>query len=922
MDTGYSGTVTLGANLEVTTLVEINQGTLTGSASYTLTFGYEFDFNSGAITGDTLRLCADGLGTTYMNTTLSATFKSLQASSDLVVKSTAVITVRAITVDADVVLTIDTGAIRNTPYFDWGFSNLGEIAGEDGGQLQLMNRASVTQSITFGEVNCIVKILGDASTAGGATLQLAADAVIGGELWVWSLHATYTCTLDLTASDYDLSATKVVIDDRGIINARGGDIECTGDWDSTDGTFTAAASSLTMAGNDLSISMDETDWVYDLRIDGYVTCDSSIAIEHDFDVTAGSTLIVDDGTTLTYNCSGGGAYTNSGIVMGSGEIDFTLDNADRSITFGHIRVDTTSIIATSETTADRTLTMLTDTKFGDYLIIMSNHGSYLMICDTTAGNVSIHLGFTNGTRGMVYYSYVWSVPSDNAYVIGISGGSYRLLEEGTNAVILTESVATGFADNVTQYAVYLCPHDGEITFENGTYTFFCGVDFYIGGWNRSVQIDIQTDLTISGSGNTTLEFREGLEVDTDNGVAIFVLFGDAQPMTFSNLNFTVSESVTASYTNGIFLDAYTNLVAFSDLTIEDCTFWNLTWGVWADAGAVLSGSGNMISDNVFYGGNGYAFHNQPYGATVTRNTFQNEVCALMVDSVSNISIEDNMFIDCGDGAGAYCIYIWDDVDNCAISDNIMTGVSEADSKAVIIGHVAGKPDCSNITIDGNGMDTFQYGIQARGGNDTLITNNAFMDVTHLIDDEATESTITGNANYSLSGSFEVSVTIAAGGVSYEGVTLIAHPASMMVNITMLRYTTKAWEFESDATNTTVTYIVYGLRDDLMYEVYHESVRVDTYDGPSFSFTVNGNGSVKILEWYAQSVSGLVVLAVNMVSLGMVISIVVGWVIPFTKAIRDGKFRRLDQMTTDLIRGAIFIVIAILMTVMLNNIVLG
>jgi hypothetical protein len=68
-------------------------------------------------------------------------------------------------------------------------------------------------------------------------------------LGVLSAHAANTCTLDLSASNFALTAKTITVGVRGILNARGSVVTSNGTFDSSAGTFTQGTSTLIMGAN-------------------------------------------------------------------------------------------------------------------------------------------------------------------------------------------------------------------------------------------------------------------------------------------------------------------------------------------------------------------------------------------------------------------------------------------------------------------------------------------------------------------------------------------------------------------------------------------------------------------------------------------------------------------------------------------------
>jgi hypothetical protein len=104
-------------------------------------------------------------------------------------------------------------------------------------------------------------------------------------------------TLDLSASNYALSATDITIGIRGILNGRGSTITCSGSWDSSAGTYTVGTSILIMTGASKTLKLG-SESLYKLQVNTGAT------------ITASSNLPVTYSETITGTLTLG-SYTNT-----------------------------------------------------------------------------------------------------------------------------------------------------------------------------------------------------------------------------------------------------------------------------------------------------------------------------------------------------------------------------------------------------------------------------------------------------------------------------------------------------------------------------------------------------------------------------------------------------------------------------------
>lgn len=154
--------------------------------------------------------------------------------------------------------------------------------------------------------------------------------------------------------------------------------------------------------------------------------------------------------------------------------------------------------------------------------------------------------------------------------------------------------------------------------------------------------------------------------------------------------------------------------------------------------------------------------------------------------------------------------------------------------------------------------------------------------------------------------------------------LAATPSNGFINISVDEYSESAlaWTASVFTSGTSVFYVVYKLSSDSGYKVYLDGNVIATGTGPTLSFTATGGGEFEVVVWYPKTVSSMVLLTVNMVGLGILVSVIAGWVIPFSRAIKAGRYTNTNQMMKELMRGFIFIVVALIMWTMLHNVAIG
>ena len=154
--------------------------------------------------------------------------------------------------------------------------------------------------------------------------------------------------------------------------------------------------------------------------------------------------------------------------------------------------------------------------------------------------------------------------------------------------------------------------------------------------------------------------------------------------------------------------------------------------------------------------------------------------------------------------------------------------------------------------------------------------------------------------------------------------LLITPASGAIEIDDLTQsgTTVSWTATTTLPTELVTYQVLLADPTLGYRVYQDDVVISPGVGPSFSFTAIGGGDFEIVAWHSKSVSSLVVLTVNMVGLGIIVTVLASYIAPIANDIKEKRPIRPEKLTQNLIRTVIFIVVASLMWGVLHTIAIG
>ena len=179
-------------------------------------------------------------------------------------------------------------------------------------------------------------------------------------------------------------------------------------------------------------------------------------------------------------------------------------------------------------------------------------------------------------------------------------------------------------------------------------------------------------------------------------------------------------------------------------------------------------------------------------------------------------------------------------------------------------------------------------------------------------------------------SIESAQVIDTSGVSYVNASAGSYSTGLyvassgIINISMRIWSPSSEivaEWETSSTEA-IEYSIYGLDRNKGYRIYHNGSIMLTALGGSFSFTMAGGGEFSIEEWYEREVSAMVVLTVNMVGLGIVVSIVGSFVMPIAEDIRKNRPVKMNKLFPSFVRTVIFIIIGLLMWSVLHTIAIG
>jgi hypothetical protein len=131
-----------------------------------------------------------------------------------------------------------------------------------------------------------------------------------------------------------------------------------------------------------------------------------------------------------------------------------------------------------------------------------------------------------------------------------------------------------------------------------------------------------------------------------------------------------------------------------------------------------------------------------------------------------------------------------------------------------------------------------------------------------------------------------------------------------------------WTATLDDNDESTIYYLVGLDEQMGYRVYQDGEVIATGLGPSFSFTAVGGGEFEIEVWHERTVSTLVVFTVNMVMLGIFVTIAASFVNPIAQDMRAGRQIKPERLMKNLVRTFIFIIVGLIMWGLLHQIAIG
>lgn len=397
---GYSGTITLSSNLNIGNAGYFQAGgTLTSSASYTVTDSGSFIRNSGTVTDATVKLALTGTGQLKL---ASSAFLSLIISGPTVFGSN--IGTYAFSLNSGG--SINVGSYSFTVYCGYASGSdiifNGAMTGT-GTTLLIFGTTDRTISGT-GNIGSPISINAAAGASGNRKLTVSSNLLFTSSLIIGSSHVTNNMSLELAG--YSVNTGDININSRGLIIGSGSVI-CSGNFNSYNGTASGSWS-LTMTGTSPYIKTPSAN-----IINGLTWTATNLRLASSLNVT--KTFYV------------GGTYTagTKTITVGNG-CNVTVTNGNTWTLMGQTRYWNRVIIA-------GTLTCATPVS------VWCNSTAYFN--GTVNNNVVLHCNSWTQSQGG-YVGYIWLESAYRNYIY-YNGTFVRINWNMTTAWTLIE----GFTPN-------------------------------------------------------------------------------------------------------------------------------------------------------------------------------------------------------------------------------------------------------------------------------------------------------------------------------------------------------------------------------------------------------------------------------------------------------------------------------------------
>lgn len=296
----------------------------------------------------------------------------------------------------------------------------------------------------------------------------------------FSMNTGYTGTVTQTAS---FGCTDWILNSgvwTGNINCT---LSCSGDISRIAGTFTDYVTNLVMTGIGKTIALKYR-YLASLTIgpSASITISQTIGIEGNstgLQVGTDASLII--GATTVVSWSAGVQFVNNGVISGSGLLEFALMDADQTLIAGVINSPLWFWTRTTAT-ANRTVSLGTNTTLGNAFVIYSAHATYTCTLShgsnytlAVAGDVRLGTNpfgiIIQGTGAWTFGSYTQngasSVFTQGGYfyctgLANISAGTWNV---NTTARVASLSQSGGTITVASGYVLY---YESTASFSGGT----------------------------------------------------------------------------------------------------------------------------------------------------------------------------------------------------------------------------------------------------------------------------------------------------------------------------------------------------------------------------------------------------------------------------------------------------------------------
>ena len=315
---GYTGTITQAANFTVKSF-SMSSGTFTGSRSYWLTTTSGFSKSGGTITSYYLQWKVNGTQTYYSygyvyfySFHLYAGILSISSSTYNGISTT--YTRGSVKMEAGTELVIPSG--KN--FVDYGYSYggcyyKGKVSGA--GNYYFISVSSQTShnmpNMAEGVWTISNIYISTDVTGTTKTITFTSSWTLTGNLRLYSGNAS-TTTYDLAG--YSLSVGALTIYSLAVLKGSTSTITCSGNWTSTNGTFTCDTSTVILSGTS-TITTTSANAFYNLQITGSATMASDVTCSNMLTIGAGASLNASTYTLVLYSYSISGSLNVSSATL-------------------------------------------------------------------------------------------------------------------------------------------------------------------------------------------------------------------------------------------------------------------------------------------------------------------------------------------------------------------------------------------------------------------------------------------------------------------------------------------------------------------------------------------------------------------------------------------------------------------------------